>query len=161
MDQLKNKVAIITGGNGVLGGAIAKGLALQKVKVAILGRTEKTVLDSVKEIKENGGEAIALIADVLNQKELEIAKTKVLDTWGSIDILVNAAGGNRKGATIAPDENFFDLSLEDFDKVNDLNFKGTVLPSFVFGKIMANNGRGSIINISSMAAQQAITRVVG
>ena len=91
MDQLKNKVAIITGGNGVLGGAIAKGLALQKVKVAILGRTEKTVLDSVKEIKENGGEAIALIADVLNQKELEIAKTKVLDTWGSIDILVNAA----------------------------------------------------------------------
>ncbi|MCF8715127.1 SDR family oxidoreductase [Joostella atrarenae] len=161
MNNLKDKVAIITGGNGILGGAIAKGLALQKVKIAVLGRTEETVNQRVQEINNNGGEAIALVADVLDKESLETAKTKVIDTWGSIDILVNAAGGNRKGATIAPDETFFDLSLEDFGKVNDLNFKGTVLPSFIFGKVMADNKKGSIINISSMAAQQAITRVVG
>ncbi|MDG3581601.1 SDR family oxidoreductase [Galbibacter pacificus] len=161
MNQLKNKVAIITGGNGVLGGAIAKGLAQCGAKVGILGRTEETVQQVVKEIQKNGGQAMVLVADVLDKNTLENAKTTVVKNWGTIDILVNAAGGNRKGATIAPEDTFFDLSLDDFDKVNDLNFKGTVLPSFVFGKQMAAQKSGSIINISSMAAQQAITRVVG
>ncbi|MEL4308873.1 SDR family oxidoreductase [Joostella sp. CR20] len=161
MTNLNNKVTIVTGGNGVLGGAIAQGLASQGVKVGVLGRTESTVIKQVDEIKSRGGDAIALVADVLNEAELELVKTKILNTWGTIDILVNAAGGNKKGATISPDENFFDLSFDDFDQVNALNFKGTVLPSFVFGKVMAANNSGSIINISSMAAQQAITRVVG
>jgi NAD(P)-dependent dehydrogenase (short-subunit alcohol dehydrogenase family) len=161
MFDLEGKIALITGGNGVLGGAIADGLAAQKVKVAILGRTEKTVNAAVERIEKNGGTALALVADVLDKKSLEQAKNKLVEHWGGLDILVNAAGGNRKGATIGPDQTFFDLSLEDFSAVTDLNLKGTVLPSFIFGKIMANDKSGSIINISSMAAQSAITRVVG
>ena len=159
--NLKDKVAIVTGGNGALGGAIAKGFAARGAKVGILGRTEKTVENRVKEIEEGGGEAIALIADVLDENSLRQAEEKILKKWNSIDILVNAAGGNLKGATIAPNQNFFDLSIDDMDKVNSLNFKGTVLPTFVFGKTMADKKNGSIINISSMAAQKALTRVMG
>lgn len=161
MFDLEGKIAIITGGNGVLGGAIGNGLAAQKVKVAILGRTEKTVNVAVEKIEKNGGTALALVADVLDKKSLEQAKNKLMEQWGGLDILINAAGGNRKGATIGPEQTFFDLSLDDFSAVTDLNLKGTVLPSFIFGKILANNKSGSIINISSMAAQSAITRVVG
>lgn len=161
MLNLNNKVAIVTGGNGVLGGAIAKGLAKQNVKVGILGRNPKTVQDRVNEIINEGGQALALVADVLDENSLIEAKNTILNTWNNIDILVNAAGGNLKGATISPEQTFFDLSISDFDQVNALNFKGTVLPTFIFGKIMAEQKHGSIINISSMAAHAAITRVVG
>ena len=161
MLNLEGKVAIITGGNGVLGGAMAHGLAAQGVKVGILGRSPDTVESRVKEIEDAGGTAMSLVADVLDKQSLEEANTKVLKAWNKIDILVNGAGGNMKGATIGPDQTFFDLSLDDFSKVNDLNFKGTVLPTYVFAKSMADAKTGSIINISSMAAQQAITRVVG
>lgn len=161
MFNLDGKVAIITGGNGVLGGAMAHGLAAQGVKVGILGRSTDSVEERVKEIENAGGTAMSLIADVLDEKSLEEAKDKVLKAWNTIEILVNGAGGNMKGATIGPDQNFFDLSLADFSKVNDLNFKGTVLPTYIFGKPMAKAKKGSIINISSMAAQNALTRVVG
>lgn len=161
MFDLQGKIALITGGNGVLGGAIADGFSAEHVKVAILGRTEKTVNEAVQKIEKNGGEALALVADVLDKKSLNLAKDKLLKQWGGLDILVNAAGGNRKGATIGPEQTFFDLSLEDFSAVTDLNLKGTVLPSFIFGEILAEHKKGSIINISSMAAQSAITRVVG
>ncbi len=161
MSNLKNKVAIITGGAGALGGTMAVGLAKQGVKVAILGRTEKTIQIKIAEIKAIGGEAMGLIADVLNRKQLENACDKVMQLWGKIDILVNAAGGNIKGATIMPEDSFFDMNLDDFDSVTKLNLKGTVLPTIVFGKQMAKQGKGNIINISSMAAQQALTRVVG
>lgn len=161
MFNLDGKVAIITGGNGVLGGAMAHGLAAQGVKVGILGRSKDTVVKRVKEIEGAGGTAMSLFADVLDKKSLEEAKAKILKAWKKIDILVNGAGGNMKGATIGPDQNFFDLSLNDFSKVNDLNFKGTVLPTYIFGKPMADAKEGSIINISSMAAQNALTRVVG
>lgn len=160
-NKLKNKIAIITGGAGALGGAMAKGLSLEGVKVAILGRTKSSVNTKVEEIKSNGGEAIGLIADVLNRKELEIALQEVIKKWGSIDILVNAAGGNMKGATIMPEDSFFDMNMDDFDAVTKLNLQGTVLPTMVFGEQMAKQKKGSIVNISSMAAQQALTRVVG
>ncbi len=161
MTNLKNKVAIITGGAGALGGAMAVGLAKQGVKVAILGRTEATVAEKVSDVKKAGGNALGLVADVLNQAQLEAAKQKVLKEWGKIDILVNAAGGNMKGATIMPEDSFFDMNMDDFDAVTKLNLKGTVLPTIVFGKQMAKQGDGNVINISSMAAQQALTRVVG
>ncbi|MGB8373845.1 MAG: SDR family oxidoreductase [Salegentibacter sp.] len=161
MFSLENKVAIVTGGNGVLGGAIAKGLAAQGAKIGILGRTPETVQQRVEEIKKAGGEAMALVADVLDESTLKKAKDEIVQKWGSIDILVNGAGGNLKGATIGPDQNFFDLSIEDMEKVNALNYKGTVLPTYVFGKVMADQKKGSIINISSMAAQKALTRVMG
>ena len=161
MMNLENKVAVITGGNGVLGGAIAKGLAQNGVRVGILGRSEETVQQRVDEINSSGGSAIALIADVLDKEKLNAACKKIEKEFGQVDILVNAAGGNMKGATITPEQSIFDLDLGDFDKVNQLNFKGTVLPTTIFGKAMVENKKGSIINISSMAAQKALTRVIG
>ena len=161
MWNLKNKVAVVTGGNGVLGGAIAKGFAEQNIKVAILGRTPETVKERVEEINQNGGEAMELVADVLDETSLIKAREKVLNRWGRLDVLVNAAGGNIAGATIGPEQSFFDLKLDDLDKVSSLNFKGTVLPTYVFGEVMVEKREGSIINISSMAAQRALTRVMG
>lgn len=161
MFGLKGKVAIVTGGAGVLGGAMVAGLTEAGAKVGILSRTKEKVEKRVNEILETGGEAISLIADVLNEEQLLRAANHVLDKWGHIDILINAAGGNIKGAVIMPDQNIFDLSIEDFTKVTDLNLKGTVLPSIIFGKAMVEKKKGCIINISSMAAQQAITRIVG
>lgn len=161
MFDLTGKTAIVTGGAGVLGGAIAMGLAKAGAKVGILSRTEKKVTAKVAEIRAAGGEALALVADVLNEQQLLSAHGQVLEEWAGVDILINAAGGNMKGATITPEQSIFDLSLSDFDKVTALNLKGTVLPSMIFGKTMAQRKKGCIINISSMAAQQAITRVVG
>ncbi|MCF4101078.1 SDR family oxidoreductase [Gillisia sp. M10.2A] len=161
MDNLENKVAVITGGNGVLGGAIAKGLAERGVKVGILGRRQVSVQERVAEIRKAGGTAIALVADVLDKEKLIMTRGIIEKEFGSIDILVNAAGGNMKGATITPEQSIFDLDMDDFDKVNQLNFKGTVLPTTVFGKAMIENKKGSIINISSMAAQKSLTRVMG
>lgn len=161
MSELKNKVAVVTGGNGVLGGAIAKGLAKNGAKVGILGRSKDTVQARVEEIKNNGGEAIALVADVLDREKLVAAKETIIGEFGTVDILVNAAGGNMKGAVITPEQSVFDLNIDDFDKVNHLNFKGTVLPTLVFSEGMVEQKKGSIINISSMAAQKALTRVMG
>lgn len=160
-NNYKDKVAIITGGAGVLGGAMAKGLALEGVKVAILGRTAATVQKKVDEINALGGEAIGLVADVLDREKLEASRKQVIQKWGSIDILVNAAGGNVRGAIIMPEDDFFDMNMDDFDAVTNLNLKGTLLPTLVFGKEMARQQKGSIVNISSIAAQQALTRVVG
>ena len=161
MFHLKDKVVVFTGGAGVLGSAMVKGLANAGAKVGILSRTESNIQKVVNEITAMGGEALSLVADVLKEDQLMEAKNKVLKAWGRIDILVNAAGGNMKGATIMPDQNIFSLNMEDFTKVTDLNLKGTVLPTMVFAKVMAEQQKGCIINISSMAAQQAITRVVG
>lgn len=161
MFNLENKVAVITGGNGVLGGAIAKGLARNGVKVGILGRSEASVKERVDDIKAAGGNSIALVADVLDKEKLIAARDIIENEFGKVDILVNAAGGNMKGATITPEQSIFDLDLNDFDKVNQLNFKGTVLPTIIFGKSMVEKKKGSIINISSMAAQSALTRVMG
>ncbi|WP_324719963.1 SDR family oxidoreductase [Salinimicrobium sp. HB62] len=161
MSNLKDKVAVVTGGNGVLGGAIAMGLAAEGVKVGILGRSEETVQARVKEIENAGGKAMALVADVLDEHKLETARESIKKAFGKVDILVNAAGGNIKGATITPDQSIFDLNVGDFDKVNELNFKGTVLPTLVFAKGMVGQKKGSIINISSLAASRALTRVMG
>lgn len=159
--SLKDKVAIVTGGAGALGAAMVKGLAEAGCKVAVLGRTKSKLDAFVQELSNEGYQAMALAADVLDKANLEKARDQVLEQWESIDILVNCAGGNRAGATIQPHQTFFDLSLDDFDQVTALNLKGTVLPTMVFGEVMAKNKKGSIINISSMAAQRALTRVFG
>lgn len=161
MFELSGKVAVVTGGAGALGGAMAMGLAMAGAKVGILSRTKTSVKKQVEAIKAAGGVALPLVADVLDEEQLHAAKNKILQEWQGIDILVNAAGGNMKGATITPEQTIFDLSIDDFDKVSALNLKGTVLPSTILGKVMAEQKKGCIINISSMAAQQAITRVVG
>ncbi len=111
MNWLKDKVAVVTGGNGVLGGAIAKGLAAEGVKVGILGRNEETVDQRVREIRETGGDAISLIADVLSKEKITEAKKQLISHYGKIDILINAAGGNMKGATINPNQSILILIL--------------------------------------------------
>ena len=159
--SLENKIAIVTGATGSLGKAIVKGLASAGAKVGILSRSPKNVENVVQEIESIGGKALPLVGDVLREEDLRKAKENLLATWGQVDILINVAGGNMPGATIGPDQNFFDLSLEDFDKVLALNLKGTVLPTMVFAENMAARQSGCILNISSMAAQQPLTRVVG
>ncbi|MEL6274921.1 MAG: SDR family oxidoreductase [Bacteroidota bacterium] len=161
MFHLEDKVAIITGGAGVLGSAMARGLAQANVKVAILSRTPGKVAAQVQNIQRGGGEALGLVADVLDRAQLVTCREQVLSVWGKINILINCAGGNKAGATIMPNQTFFDLSLDDFDQVTALNLKGTVLPTLVFGEVMAEQRKGCIINISSMAAQLPLTRVFG
>lgn len=161
MFDLTGKVAIVTGGAGVLGSAMAKGLIQAGAKVGILGRTASKLINTCKELEKLNGEAIPLQADVLDKDQLQLVCDSVIGQWGKIDILINCAGGNMKGATIMPDQNFYDLSMDDFSKVSDLNLKGTVLPTMIFGKEMSKQKKGCIINISSMAAQLPLTRVLG
>lgn len=165
MDKLfdvSGKVAVVTGGSGILCGAMAKALAARGARVGILGRTPEKNEKTVAAIRAAGGEAISLVADVLDENTLENAAQKVGDTWGRLDILINGAGGNMPGAAIPPSENFFDNHpFANYKKVLELNLDGTVLPTMVFGRLMARQKSGSIINISSMTAMQAVTRVPG
>jgi NAD(P)-dependent dehydrogenase (short-subunit alcohol dehydrogenase family) len=166
---LNGRVAVVTGGTGVLGGAMARGLAAAGARVAIMGRRREQAEAVAAEIRGAGGEALALPADVLQKGELESARTTLLRQWGRVDILVNAAGGNMPGATVVGDNTIFNLSEDAFRQVFDLNLLGTLLPSQVFGAAMAGvlpeqastTAQGCIVNVSSMAAQRAMTRVVG
>jgi NAD(P)-dependent dehydrogenase (short-subunit alcohol dehydrogenase family) len=159
--SLEGQVAVVTGGTGVLGGAMARGLARAGAKVGVLGRHREKAEAVVQAIEKDGGEALALPADVLDRGQLEAAREAVVEQWGRLDVLVNAAGGNMPSATLEPGQSFFDLPVEDMDPVIALNLQGTLLPSQVFGETMARVGRGCIVNISSMAAQRAMTRVLG
>jgi len=159
--NLSGKVAIITGGGGVLAAEIGGGLAKAGVTVVFLDINEEAAVKAAKEINDQGGKALGLKTNVLSIEALKETCQLVLDSFSGVDILLNAAGGNMPGATIPPEKTVFDLDISDLDKVTDLNFKGTVLPSMVFGEAMAKQGSGNIINISSMAAFQSITRVIG
>jgi NAD(P)-dependent dehydrogenase (short-subunit alcohol dehydrogenase family) len=159
--SLQNKTAVITGGTGVLGTSMAKALAKAGANVVIIGRRKEAGQTVADEIQKAGGKAISLQADVLQLEDLKSAKEKIISTYGTIDILVNAAGGNMPGATIGVDKTFFDLDPKAFQQVVDLNLLGTVLPSQIFGEVMASKKEGIIINISSMSAFRPITRVVG
>ncbi|MDR1897539.1 MAG: SDR family oxidoreductase [Prevotellaceae bacterium] len=158
---IKGKVVIITGGCGVLGTAVSAYLARQGAKVAILDMAEDKGKTLVEEIKSEGGEAIFLSANVLDKERLEQNRNDIVKTYGTIDVLVNMAGGNMPGATIAPDKTIFDLEIDAFKKVVDLNLFGTALPTMVFAKTMVDNGAGNIINIASESALRPLTRVAG
>lgn len=164
--SLQGQVAVVTGASGALGGAMARGLALAGARVVVLGRNPERTAQAAQAINESGGTALGLTADVLDKTQLEEVAQTVLERWGRLDILVNAAGGNVPAATISPQANFFDLPIQAFQEVFELNLTGTVLASQVFGAAMVrakNSGQpsGCIINISSMAAIRTITRVVG
>lgn len=159
--SINDKVTIITGGYGVLGSSIARYMATQGAIIIILGRSEESGSALVDEIKAGGGEAISFTSDVLDLNMLQQNKKDILAEYGRIDILINIAGGNVPGATLAPDQPFFDMKIADWEKVTNLNLNGTVYPSYIFGEAMAQQGYGNIINITSMAAYSAITRVPG
>ena len=159
--SLEGKVAVVTGATGVLGGAMARGLAAAGAKVAILGRREAKAHEVADAIAAAGNNAMPLPADVLDEDSLRAARQKLLDNWGGVDILINAAGGNLPDATVFGDITFFNVPRIALEGVVGLNFTGTVLPIQIFGEPMAKQGKGSIINISSMAAQKVLTRVMG
>ncbi len=159
--NLTGRVALVTGATGVLGGEMARGLAAHGAKVAVLGRNAERAEELAADLASEGYEALATPADVLDRAALERARAALLERFGRVDILVNAAGGNMSGATLAPGASFLDLGEEPMRGVIDLNYMGTVLPIQVFGAELAKGGCGSIVNISSMAALRAITRVVG
>ncbi len=164
IDQLFNlsgKVAVITGGGGVLASAIGQGLAKAGMNIAFLDINQNSAEEAAQRIIDLGGKAIGLKTNVLDMEVLKQTRDEILAQFGRIDLLLNAAGGNMPGASVQDDQTIFDLNIDDLDKVTNLNFKGTVLPSMVFGKVMADQKSGNIINISSMAALQAITRQVG
>jgi NAD(P)-dependent dehydrogenase (short-subunit alcohol dehydrogenase family) len=161
--DLSGRVAVVTGATGVLGGAMARGLAGTGARIGVLGRRRGRAEEVAREISDSGGEAIALPADVLDMEQLEAARDAVLVRWGRLDILVNAAGGNVPAATTGGDATIFDLPREALREVLDLNFLGTVVPCQVFGEAMTRGeeAEGVIVNVSSMAASRPLTKVVG
>ena len=161
MYSIAGKVAIITGAGGVLGGSIAKSFASQGARIVALDIRAEQLEKRVEELKAIGADAIGLTCNVLDIDSLKKTADDIVRQWGKIDILINIAGGNMPGATLAPDQPIFDMKIEDWKKVTELNMNGTVFPSIVFGEVMAKQKKGAIVNVSSMAAYSAITRVPG
>lgn len=165
--DIKGNVTVITGGTGVLGRAIARYLALNGAYVIILGRKESVgaeiVADTMKAIaSENATGSIEFMkTDVMDREVLEDNLRHIIERYGRVDTLLNAAGGNMPGAVISPDKTFFDLDPSQFQRVLDLNLTGTVIPTQVFLKPMVEQNKGVIINFSSMAAFRPLTRVCG
>lgn len=161
--DINKKVIVVTGATGILGEAFVNSLSDAGARVVILGRNEEVGNERMNIIKEKGGEALFIKTDVLLKDELLSARDKVLAEWGVINGLVNAAGGNIPEAVIGPDADVFEMDIDALKRAFDLNLYGTLLPTCIFGKVMSQSKEqgGSIVNISSMAAQTAITRVLG
>ncbi|MBC7109101.1 MAG: SDR family oxidoreductase [Methanomassiliicoccales archaeon] len=158
MSGLKDKVAVITGGGGVLPSAIAEGLAKEGVICVLLDIAEDKAKAALNKIQVAGGKGLVIKADVLSRRDLELAKEEVLKTFGRVDFLINGAGGNHPRATTSAELSFFDLPEEAVRFVFDLNFFGTFFASQIFGKLMAEAKSGVILNIASMASFRPLTR---
>ncbi|MEO6188406.1 MAG: SDR family oxidoreductase [Ginsengibacter sp.] len=158
---LADKVIVVTGGTGILGEAFVNGIADAGGTVGVLGRNEKVATERVSAITQKGGKAIGLIADVTSEAQLEAARNKMLAAFGKIDGLVNGAGGNISGAVVQPGDDLFKLNLTALHEVMELNLFGSILPTQIFGEAIRDNGSGSIVNISSMAPQLVLTKVLG
>ncbi|MHC4460620.1 MAG: SDR family oxidoreductase [Planctomycetota bacterium] len=159
LSDIRGKVIAITGGGGILCGTMARALAAAGAKIAVLDIIEKAAVKVADEIKSNNGTAIAIKCDVLDKKSLERAREKTVAGLGQVDILINGAGGNKKEATTTPDMSFFDLPADAIRFVFDLNFLGTLLPTQVFARDMAEKGQGVILNVSSMNAFRPLTKI--
>lgn len=157
--NLNGKVAVVTGGGGVLCSTIARALAKEGVSVALLDVNEEAGKKVAKEISQEGGKAIGIKTDVLSRESLEKSKSIIIKEFGHLDILINGAGGNKKEATTCKELEFFDLPAEAIRWVFDLNVLGLFLSSQVFGKVLAEQEEGTIINISSMNALRPLTRI--
>jgi NAD(P)-dependent dehydrogenase (short-subunit alcohol dehydrogenase family) len=157
--SLSGKVAVVTGGGGVLCGAMSRALGRAGVKVAVLDLILEAAQKVVDDVVATGGQAIAVKCDVLDKASVEAACSTVLEQFGRVDVLINGAGGNKKQATTGPDLSFFDLPSDAVQWVFNLNFIGTLLPSQVFGRLMAEQKHGVILNVSSMNAFRPLTRI--
>ena len=158
--DLTGRVAVVTGGCGALGTAVTSALVARGATVAIIDRHAECAEPQAEEIRDTGGDALAIVADVLDQGQVRAARDEVLSARGRVDILVNAAGGNVERAR-NDDRPVFDVPVEAFDEVLRLNLHGTVIPSLAFAEAMARRGSGCIVNISSMAARRALSGVLG
>ena len=159
--KVEDKVVVITGGSGILGTEMARGLLKAGARVVLLARNEENLRKKMSELTKIGPPLLGFHCDVTIETDLRHANDEILSKFGRIDVLINAAGGNVPGATIGLDQSVFDIEISEFHKVTDINLNGTVLSSLVFGKSIAHEKKGSIINLSSMASYRAITRVVG
>jgi NAD(P)-dependent dehydrogenase (short-subunit alcohol dehydrogenase family) len=159
--NLDNKVVVITGGSGILGFEMAKGLLEAGAKVVLLGTNKEKIKNRIDSLEFKDDKLIGLKCNVLDEENIRDVNDAILNKFNRIDILINAAGGNVPGATVGLDQSIFDVDISQFKKVVDLNLNGTVLSTLIFAKSMSVQKSGSIINISSMAAQRAITRVMG
>ncbi|SFU13098.1 NAD(P)-dependent dehydrogenase, short-chain alcohol dehydrogenase family [Algoriphagus locisalis] len=159
--SLKGKKIAFSGATGVLGTSMSLYLAQEGAEVLILGRTPTKIEELVKEIQAKGGKAYGYICDVTDEASIQSAADQIEKEHGYIDTLINAAGGNMPGAVITPDKTIKDLELDALRKVMDLNYLGTAIPSKILLPLMLKNGKGNILNISSMAASRPMTRVMG
>jgi len=158
--SLNNRIVLITGGTGILGGAMAEGLVAAGAHVALLARDAAKAEAMLGRLAGGPGRAMAVAGDVLDRASLEQASETIGQAWGPVDTLVNAAGVNKPAASTNPDRKFFDLPADVMREVVDVNLLGTVLPCQVFGRGMASRGEGTILNVSSMSADRSLTRVV-
>ena len=159
--SVAGKVAVISGAAGVLGGSLARHFASQGADVVALVHRPEQVAPTLESLQACGGNPQVYECNVMDAESLKAIASSVKDSYGKVDILINVAGGNVKGANVMPDQNFWDMKLEDWTRVLDLNLNGTVYPCYVFSEIFAAQGFGCILNISSMAAYDALTRVAG
>lgn len=159
--DLRDQVIVITGGGGVLPGALGRGLAARGARIVLLGRTLSKAQAIVTNIHEAGGQAIAIQGDVTERASLQAAADQTISAFGRIDHLINGAGGQRPGAIAMTADKFFDMSETDLRAVIDLNLMGTILPSQVFGAYLARQKQGSILNFSSLTTTRPLTRGVG
>ena len=159
--SLKEKVIIVSGGTGILGGAFVKAIAAAGAKLVIIGRNEKVGNARAAEINNSGGIAIFIATDVLVEAQLISAREKIIASFGRIDGLVNAAGGNIPEGVLPPEKDVFDLNIEGVKNAMGLNLWGTIIPVQIFGPEIAKSGNGSIVNISSVSTQRSVTRVLG
>lgn len=159
--DISGRTIVITGATGVLAGSAARYLVAQGANVVFLGRDAGKLSQATEDTKAGPGTAVSYACDVLDRPGLEKTRDAILARFGRIDGLINAAGGNQPGATITPDKTFFDLDMAAYRQVLALNLEGTVLPSQIFATALVAQRRGVIINFSSMAAERAITRVLG
>lgn len=157
--DIHGRTAVVTGGSGVLGRTMARGLAAAGARVAVLGRRFEACEAVAQEIRAEGGEAVGVACDVLNHASIERAEQIVTESLNPVDILVNAAGGNAPAATTSAERSFFDLGERAIEEVVRLNLNGTIACSQVFGKVMAAHGSGSIVNIASMNAIRPLSRI--
>jgi NAD(P)-dependent dehydrogenase (short-subunit alcohol dehydrogenase family) len=159
--DINGRVIVITGATGVLAGSAGRYFASQGAHVVFLGRDQSKLDRAIAETNGLPGQTVGYSCDVLDRAGLEKVRDEIVKRFGRVDVLINAAGGNQPGATITPEKTFLDLDLAAYRQVLGLNLDGTVVPSLVFAKTFADQKSGNIINFSSMAAAQAITRVIG
>lgn len=159
--DIKNQVVVITGGTGVLGRAIGSHLAREGAKVVLLGRRKDVGEELAEDIRKQGGHATFMVCDVTDIEAVNQVRDEVVRLYGRVDALLNAAGGNMPGATIPPGKTLFDVQVEEFQRVLNVNLTGTLIPTQAFLKPMTEAGHGSIVNFSSMAAFRPLSRVMG